>query len=192
VRSSLRRGFERLSPESRYRRFFVAKHTLSDAELTYLTDVDGFDHLAIVATTRLPDGTEDGLGIARIVRSKADPDVAEAAITVVDDWQNKGLGTLLLLRLVAAARERGIRRFESRALADNTALRDVLAPLGPVVTMRREGDEVVIELELPDVPNDALYDAAARQAAHHRFLSLIARGTIAVRKALGGVRKTAS
>jgi hypothetical protein len=125
-------------------------------------------------------------------RCGTDPDVAEAAITVVDDWQNKGLGTLLLLRLVAAARERGIRRFESRALADNAALRDVLAPLGPVVTMRREGDEVVIELELPDVPNDALYDASARQAAHHRVLSLIARGTIAVRKALENLEKLRS
>jgi CBS domain-containing protein len=160
----LRRGFERLSPESRYRRFFAAKTTLSDAELAYLTELDGLNHFAIAATVRLQDETEDGLGIARFVRSKIDPKVAEAAVTVV------------LLRLVAAARERGIERFESRALADNRALRDVLVPLGPAVRVRQEGEEIVMGVELPNVPSDALADADARDAPQHRLLPLAARG----------------
>jgi GNAT superfamily N-acetyltransferase len=171
----LRRGFERLSPESRYRRFFAAKRSLSDSELAYLTELDGLNHFAIAAVVNGPDGVEDGLGIARFVRSKADARVAEAAVTVVDDWQNKGLGTLLLLRLVAAARERGIERFESSALADNAALRDVLTPLGPAVSLRRTGDELVVAVELPALPSDAVLDARARGAAHQRILSLAAR-----------------
>ena len=171
----LRHGFERLSPTSRYRRFLAPKSKLSDAELTYLTELDGLNHFAIAAVATDSDGLEDGLGVARFVRSKVDAHVAEAAITVIDDWQNKGLGTLLLLRLVAAARERGIERFESSALADNSALRDVLTPLGPAVSLRRARDELVVAVELPALPYDAVLDARVRAAPHHRILSLAAR-----------------
>jgi hypothetical protein len=59
----LRRGFERMSPESRYRRFFAAKKTLSEAELVYLTELDGLNHFAIAATLDEPEGTEEGVGI---------------------------------------------------------------------------------------------------------------------------------
>ena len=59
---------------------------------------------------RQPDGTDEGIGVARFIRSKTDPGAAEAAVAVIDDWQKKGVGTLLLLRLAAAAREREITR----------------------------------------------------------------------------------
>src|SRR5262245_31036074 len=94
----LRRAFERLSPTSRYRRFFGGLHTLTDDMLRYLTDVDGTNHVAIVATHESPDlKTENGVGVARFVRLADEPEVAEAAVTVSDDMQRKGLGRKLLV-----------------------------------------------------------------------------------------------
>ena len=89
------RGFDRLSPSSRYRRFMGGMHSLSDETLRYLTCVDCRDHVAIVAVTRAPGAeAETGLGIARFIRTADDPTVAEAAITVIDDVQGKGLGRI--------------------------------------------------------------------------------------------------
>lgn len=170
----LRRGFERLSPESRYRRFLSAKTELSDAELVYLTEVDGHDHFAMGAVTEDADGHEEGVAIGRFIRSRTDPRAAEVAVAVVDDWQRKGLGTLLLLRLVAAARERGIERFAGQVLASNQAIRDVLAQL-PSVRTRERDHELAVEVDLPDVPFDAPgQDERAARAG--RLLGLVARG----------------
>jgi GNAT superfamily N-acetyltransferase len=127
----LARGFARLSPESRYNRFFGGVTALSPAMLHYLTHVDGRDHVAIVATTRDGDsGEERGLGVARFVRLKEDPTVAEAAITVLDDWQRRGLGHLLALTLGRAARERGVRHFRGQILENNPLVRQLLQDLG--------------------------------------------------------------
>jgi GNAT superfamily N-acetyltransferase len=128
----LRRAFDRLSPESRYRRFFGGVAQLSDASLRYLTQVDGHDHVAIVATGESPDlKSEPGLGVARFVRLHDAPHVAEAAVTVVDDAQRRGLGRLLATTLAIAARERGIHTFRADVLADNepmvTLMHDVHA-----------------------------------------------------------------
>ena len=98
----LQDGFERLSPSSRFQRFLSAKPRLSQEELHYLTRVDGERHLAIGAVTRSPGGREVGLGVARFIRLSHAPEIAEVAITVVDDAQGKGLGRVLMDRLVAA------------------------------------------------------------------------------------------
>ena len=94
-------GFARLSSRSRWMRFLSAKTTLSAAELRYFTDVDHHDHEAIGALSAA-DGR--GVGIARYVRDADDPQAAEIAVTVVDDWQGRGLGTELLSRLSDRAR----------------------------------------------------------------------------------------
>ena len=74
-------SFERLSQESRYRRFFTTKKELSAAELDYLVDVDHSDHEAIIA---IDPASGEGLRVARYVRATDD---AEVAVTVADDWQ---------------------------------------------------------------------------------------------------------
>src|SRR5436305_11121880 len=101
----LRAGFEQLSAASRYRRFHGPKASLSEAELRYLTECDGENHFAVGATAII-DGHEQGVGVARCIRLRDRPEVAEAAITVVDAWQGRGLGKLLLHRLMEAAHER--------------------------------------------------------------------------------------
>src|SRR5579863_9921207 len=155
----IRRGFDRLSPSSRYRRFLGGLATLSDETLRYLTVVDGVDHVAIVAVApgRAEGGAdpaaEEGLGIARFVRSAEDPAVAEAALTVIDDAQGKGLGRILGVTLARAALERRVLRFRGEILAHNPAVRQLLDEVGAVVQKAGERSLVFeIELGAPDGP----------------------------------------
>jgi GNAT superfamily N-acetyltransferase len=171
----LRRGFERLSPESRFRRFLSPKSTLSDAELAYLTELDGVDHFALGAI----DEAGAGLGIARFVRTQADPTVAEVAVAVVDDWHGRGLGTLLLVRLAAAARERGIERFAGQALASNLTIQDMIAQIHGVVRPT-DGPEVALNVDLAQVPVEL---AGPPGSPLRHVWELIARGLLLVRHA---------
>jgi GNAT superfamily N-acetyltransferase len=146
----LRAGFERMSQESRYARFFTPKASLSDDELRYLTEVDHEDHVAIGATSE-QEGAHTGLGVGRFIRFADHPETAEAAIAVTDDAQRKGLGRLLLLRLVAAARERGIERFRFEVLASNAGMAALIAEIAPERTVERAGGALSIEVALPEV-----------------------------------------
>ena len=113
-------SFERLSEESRYRRFFTVKKELSAAELDYLVDVDHSDHEAIIA---IDPSSGEALGIARYVRATDDGQVAEVAVTVADDRQGLGLGHALLNRLTYRARREGVRRFTALIQSDNRLVR---------------------------------------------------------------------
>jgi GNAT superfamily N-acetyltransferase len=139
----LKRGFDQLSAESRYRRFFGARSSLSEQVLHYLTNVDGIQHVAIVATTHdAHSGGERGLGVARFVRLPKEPLVAEAAITVVDDYQGRGLGRLLAVTLGRAAHERGVKHFRGQILADNPPVRQLLETVH--ADLHEEGGGTVI------------------------------------------------
>jgi RimJ/RimL family protein N-acetyltransferase len=142
----LRGAFERLSEESRYRRFFVPMPVLGDKLVRYLTEVDHHDHEALLA---IDIATGDGVGVARYVRLGGS-DRAEAAVTVVDDWHGRGLGTLLLEALAVRAREEGVGRFVAVMLAENEEMRHVLEGMGEPIVTRRDGTEVEVEIELPE------------------------------------------
>jgi RimJ/RimL family protein N-acetyltransferase len=116
-------GFARLSPRSRQMRFLTRKQQLSSAELRYFTDVDHHDHEALVALNPA-DGS--GVGIARYIRHADDPHAAEIAVTIVDDWQGRGLGTELVTRLSGRARDAGIHRFTALVAEDNIAVARML------------------------------------------------------------------
>ncbi len=142
------KGFEHLSPESRFFRFFHGVTRLSPAQLHYLTEVDGVDHVAIVAG----DETEQhGFGVARFIRDKADPTAAEAAITVVDAMQGKGVGSLLGATIARAALERGVQRFRGEILTANDKMRELLAAAGARVSQTDQG-EARFEIELAHLP----------------------------------------
>ncbi len=128
-RTLLRDGFQKLSPESRYARFFAPKHTLSDDELDYLCNIDQESHFAIGALRELPDGTVDGLGLARFIA--VGDGAAEAAIAVADEMHGRGLGRLLFLRLCAAARERDIATFKCEVLGSNASMKHLLDAIAP-------------------------------------------------------------
>jgi acetyltransferase len=107
-------GLRRLSPESSFRRFLSPKVSFSAAELRYLTEVDGRDHIAYVAFV-------DGrfAAVARAVRTESD--TAEMALTVGDPWQGRGLGRTLAALLAERMREQGVTKIAGTMLAGNTA-----------------------------------------------------------------------
>ena len=148
-REAIAQGFERLSPESRYRRFFGPMPQLSERHLDYLTLVDHHDHEALIA---VDDETGDGVGVARFVRTA--PDIAEPAMAVVDDWQGRGVGTVLLEALVDRAQAEGIRRFDAPVLASNHDAIRVLERLGET-TRHPNGREVELRIDLPTAPATA-------------------------------------
>jgi GNAT superfamily N-acetyltransferase len=151
-RAKLLAGFEHLSEESRYRRFFTAMPTLPEKVVDRLLDVDGWKHLAI----GVEDGSVDteaaaGWGIARFIRLEEAEDAAEAAVVVIDDMQRRGLGKLLLSRLAAAARERGITRFRAEVLRTNQAMVALLHEIDATPHATFDGPVAVYELAIPDV-----------------------------------------
>ena len=124
----LENGLRHLSPQSVQRRFLTPKSSFSRAELRYLTEVDGRDHVALVA--EYPgDPVRRLIAVARFVRLHEDPDTAEAAIVVADDWQRRGLGSLLAEELAAEARALGIRRFTATMAGDNVPAHRLLERL---------------------------------------------------------------
>lgn len=120
-------AFERLSPETARRRFLAPKRRLTGAELRYLTEIDGADHVAVLAV--LADRPDVIVGVGRFVRLAEDPETAEVAIVVGDAWQHQGLGRHLGTVLADLARERGIRRFSATLLSDNVAAHRLFATI---------------------------------------------------------------
>jgi RimJ/RimL family protein N-acetyltransferase len=114
----LAQGFDRLSATSRRNRFLGGKSALTPRELKYLTTIDHCNHEAIGALSPI-DGS--GIGIARYVRQTATPDVAELAVTVIDEWQGSGVGTELITQLLSRAHAAGIRCFRAWVSDDNLA-----------------------------------------------------------------------
>ena len=161
----LREGFERLSPESRYARFFAAKSRLTDDELEYLCNVDQQNHVAI-GVVRIADGL--GLAIARFVRLD-DTNVAEAAIAVADEAQGMGLGRLLFERLVTAATERGIERFRCEVLGVNASMKQLVDAIASEHKTEVRSGVMSIDFELPR--------AEAHDSEMYRFF----RGTAAAK-----------
>jgi RimJ/RimL family protein N-acetyltransferase len=139
-------GFARLSPRSRRMRFLTTKKELSGAELRYFTDVDHHDHEALGALNHA-DGR--GVGIARYIRHADDPQAAEIAVTIVDDWQGRGLGTELLTRLSGRARSEGIDRFTALVAEDNMAMAGLLRNMSASLVGRSPG---TVEYEITLLP----------------------------------------
>ncbi len=171
----LHRGFLKLSAESRYRRFFAAKHDLSPAELRYLTEVDGVRHFALGAVSL--DG-QDGLGVARFIQLDGEPGVAEAAIAVADQHQGKGLGSLLFQRLVAAAAERGVARFRCEMLGSNQGMADLVMSLTPEVSTQVSAGVVSMEFTLPTIAPQHPAAEPPRQNPLYRFFGMVASGAV--------------
>ena len=133
--SLLADGFARLSERSRSLRFLGRKDNLTVAELRYLTCVDHHDHEALGALS--PDGR--GIGVARYIRDSEDPGRAELAVTVVDEWHGRGLGTRLLELLSDRARAEGVDRFTATVASDNVASIRLVRSAGGVLVSGSRG-----------------------------------------------------
>jgi RimJ/RimL family protein N-acetyltransferase len=140
-------GHELMSPETQRLRYLMPKPRLTGAELRYLTEVDGDDHVALVAVAEEhPDAT---LGVGRFIRHADRPDTAEFAIVVADAFQGIGLGSAIAEQLADAAVARGIRHFSATVLHENVAVRALLSRISRRLADARWSDgagELLYEL----------------------------------------------
>ena len=142
----LGKAFAALSPETARRRFLAPKSRLTTAELRYLTEIDGTDHVAVMAV--MAHRPEIVVGVGRFVRLPEDPETADVAIVIGDPWQHQGLGTHLGTILADLARERGVRRFSATLLSDNVAAHSLFARISARLRYRHSHgvEELVAEL----------------------------------------------
>ncbi|OQY43844.1 MAG: hypothetical protein B6242_13895 [Anaerolineaceae bacterium 4572_78] len=161
-----KRGFEAFSPESRYLRFFSGLESLSDNMLQYLTNVDGYNHVAIVALVESVKGKREyGVGVARFVRIKDEPNVAEIAVSVIDNMHNKGLGRLLLKTIKEAAIERDIQYFRAEILASNEAVQHILQDINTKV-IQDYRDMIIIDIPLGETETGTLLENNQESVSH--------------------------
>jgi RimJ/RimL family protein N-acetyltransferase len=121
------------SENTYYRRFHAPKPRFTDRELTQLTQVDGHDHIALIALER--DDPERLVAVARLVRDADTPTEAELAITVHEPYQRRGIGSHMLTLLVAAAREHDITRLRANVQLDNQPMLRLLRRVLPQAVM---------------------------------------------------------
>ncbi|MGZ5383993.1 MAG: GNAT family N-acetyltransferase [Acidimicrobiia bacterium] len=165
-------GLADLSAESRYLRFLRPVDHLSQEQLSYLTEIDYRTHFAWGA--ELAVGKQHrGIGLARYVCQTDDPATAEAAVAVLDEYQGRGLGGILLALLAESAQENGVERFRSYVLSQNRKVLHALTR--PGIEWRAEDNMVRFDIPLP-LPEDVLRDSAL-----YKTLRAVARGEIEVR-----------
>ena len=145
-RDSMRQQFVRLSPESVRFRFHGARHSPSESEAMYLTEIDFVEHVALVATLATP--LEQVIGVGRYIVCDNGPKHhrAEIAFVVLDQYQGKGIGSLLVQHLALIGRTQGIREFQADVLADNHRMIDVFEHSG--FPIRRSTELGVVRLLL--------------------------------------------
>jgi RimJ/RimL family protein N-acetyltransferase len=133
-------GFRHLSPQSVYQRFLSPLPELTPAMAHHLSNVDYCRRLALIAETDV-----EPIGVARYEPTE-DPDQAELGLVVVDDWQNRGLGRILLREILRAAEGNGIHRFRADVLAENRRMLRLLATDTHIEHWKTEGCVTTISL----------------------------------------------
>jgi drug/metabolite transporter (DMT)-like permease/GNAT superfamily N-acetyltransferase len=161
------RAFVRLSPQSRRRRFLSLAHELTPAQQRYLTIVDHRDHEAVVATE--PDSGEI-IGVARYVRLRDRPLVAEVATAVIDEWQSRGIGQALFNALTERAERNGVERFAATVSPENAPIKHWLRRTG--TAPRQNGHELEYEFPVTALAchRAPIVQAPAAPARHRREL----------------------
>ena len=138
-----------MSERTVYFRFFSPIKRMSDALAHRLAVVDYNDRFAIVATSHRPTGKERIVGVARYDRARG-TDVAEVAVAVIDEYQRRGLGSVLLAELARVARPHGIKTFSLIVLPENREMLGLLRKIGWIHQARLAGGVYEISFELPE------------------------------------------
>lgn len=161
----LRAGFERLSDRSKYLRFFTPLQHLPQAWVSQLTDLDHRTHRAWVAYDPAADVPPPGLGVgvARLIELADEPEKAEAAVAVTDDYHGRGIGRLLLEVVTGTADAAGYSTLVTNVLRENSRMLDLVAEIDAEKVRTGDGASVRIEIPLVDTPDEqvaegALYD----------------------------------
>jgi GNAT superfamily N-acetyltransferase len=136
-KAELEAGLHRLSETSVHKRFLGPKPRFSRAELRYLTEVDGHDHVAFVA--EMPEYSGLIVAVARYVRLVDEPDIADVAVVVADPLQGRGLGSALVDELAHEAVRQGITQFSATMLSENRAAYRLMTRLSQRLELRDGG-----------------------------------------------------
>ena len=143
-RAVLERAVAQLSDTSRYLRFAAPKPRLTKAELDHLVDLDHHDREALLAYDAV---TGEGVAVARYVAVRGEPAAAEIAVTVMDAWQGRGVGTALTAMLLDRARAEGVQRLRAVTLGENRRAQKMLRR-GGFKPVTASGGLVEFELQL--------------------------------------------
>ena len=133
--------YDHLSRDTRYQRFFSVMRRLPPDWARFLASVDYARRFALVAEA--PGDPDTLIAVARY-EPAGEPDTVEVAFVVQDEWQNRGLGTLLFRELLRAAEANGIRRYRAWVLAENRRMLTLISELGDV--QQRTMEQGVVEL----------------------------------------------
>jgi GNAT superfamily N-acetyltransferase len=139
-----------MSERTVYFRFFSPIKRMSDALAHRLAVVDYNDRFALVATTHRPAARERIVGVARYDRA-AQTEMAEVAVAVIDEFQRRGLGSVLLAELARVARTHGIRTFQLIVLPENQEMLGLLRKMGWIHQAKLVGGVYEISFELPEL-----------------------------------------
>ncbi|MES2526923.1 MAG: GNAT family N-acetyltransferase [Bdellovibrionota bacterium] len=148
-RAQIQASLKYMSHETIRNRFMGSKREFSEKELDYLTSLDGINHYAFGVEESL--SPHRGVAVIRMVRSESDPTEAEVAITIIDEYQKKGLGSFLLDLLYFAAHERGISKFSFTFFPANQGIIRLIEKKGsPVITRSQDSMRMILELKQLD------------------------------------------
>jgi GNAT superfamily N-acetyltransferase len=141
-RTDLLAAVEHISAQSLYRRFFGPKRSFTEKEIAFFLNVDFVKHVALVAVPH------EGLIIAGGRYVVYEPGRAEVAFAVVDEYQGRGIGQVLLRHLATIARDSGLEGFTAEVLADNAGMLKVFAKSGLPLDVKRDSGVVHVALQL--------------------------------------------
>jgi GNAT superfamily N-acetyltransferase len=144
-RSGLEEAIGRSSAESLHRRFFAVRRNFSESEVAFFLNVDFVSHVALVAITD-EGGRPAIVGGGRYI--VVQPERAEVAFGVVDQYQGQGIGAALMRHLVALARKAGLKELIAEVLPENTPMLKVFKKSGLHMTTAREPGVVHVTLQL--------------------------------------------
>ncbi len=136
-------GLARTSAQSLFRRFFGARREFSEAELQFFLKIDFVNHVAVVAEI-VENDAKAIIGTARFIR--LDGDRAEVAFAVIDNYQGRGLGTILMRHIAGLARAAGLRELAAEVLPENAPMLKVMEKSGLPMTTQREAGVVHVTL----------------------------------------------
>jgi len=160
--------YDRVSPQSKYLRFFAPYPRLTDRDVKRFTEVDYVDRVAFILTVG-----DEMIAVGRYDRIEGDH--AEVAFLIEDAHQGRGIAQLLLEHLAQAARERGISGFVAEVLPENRRMANVFADAGYRVTKGIE--DGVLAVEFPILPTDTSVgvmerrEHRAERVSVHRLLT---------------------
>jgi GNAT superfamily N-acetyltransferase len=166
-KEKIRTGFSRLSERSVYTRFFEHLKALSDEHLDALVNADQSDHV-VWGAFEVNDPVQNGIGLGRFKRDEKDNKIAELGITVIDDYQNHGVGTILLAILYYLASRSDLQYFSGVILSDNWRLLNRFIKLGAQSTRHGTEHQILVPIyrDWDDIPSNSYSDLIRKIMTH--------------------------